>query len=103
MRFGLHGYAAAYVLPDGFKTNCPGVDYAANSGAEYAVITVTDPHARSFERIPGGYNRIMEYLQVTGFKEKFPDDILPCFEYEYDKDGVHFMDIFIHKDSVSRS
>ena len=103
MRFGLHGYAAAYVLPDGFETNCLGVDYAANSGAEYAVITVTDPHARSFERIPGGYNRIMEYLQVTSFKEKFPDDILPCFEYEYDKDGVHFMDIFIHKDSVVRS
>ena len=103
MRFGLHGYAAAYVLPDGFETNCPGVDYAMNSGAEYAVITVTDPHTRSFERIPGGYNRIMEYLQVTSFKEKFPEDILPCFEHEYDKDGVHFMDIYVHTDSVTRS
>ena len=103
MRFGLHGYAAAYVLPDGFETNCPGVEYAVNSGAEYAVITITDPHIRSFERIPGGYNRIMEYLQATSFKEKFSDDIIPCFEYEYDKDGVHYMDIYVHTDSVARN
>ena len=100
MRFGLHGYVSAYVLPDGFETNCPGVEYAINNEAEYAVITVTDPHARSFERIPGGYQRIMEYLQATSIKEKFPENIIPCFEYEYDKDGVHYMDIFIHTDSV---
>ena len=102
MRFGLHGYSAAYVLPDGFETNCPGVEYATNSEAEYAVITVTEPHVRSFERIPNGYKRLMEYLQVTSFKEKLPDDILPCFEYEYDVDGVHYMDIFIHTGSVIR-
>ena len=102
MRFGLHGYAAAYVLPNGFETNCPGVEYATNSAAEYAVITVTDPHARSFERIPEGYKRLMEYLQVPSFKEKLPDDVLPCFEYEYNADGVHYMDIFMHKGSVAR-
>ena len=102
MRFGLHGYVSAYVLPDGFETNCPGVEYAINNEAEYAVITVTDPHARSFERIPGGYQRIMEYLQVAIIKEKLPDDVLPCFEYEYDMDGIHYMDIFMHKVSVAR-
>ena len=42
-RFGLRGYAAAYVLPEGFQTNCPGVEYAQNKEAEYAVITVTEP------------------------------------------------------------
>ena len=103
MRFGLHGYAAAYVLPEGFETNCPGVEYAGNSEAEYAVLTVTDPHARSFERIPNGYKRIMDYLQVTSFKEKMPDDVLPCFEYEYDKDGVHYMDIYLHTGSVAKT
>ena len=101
MRFGLHGYAAAYVLPDGFETNCSGVEYATNKEAEYAVITVTEPHVRSFERIPGGYQRIMEYLEAGSFKEKNSENIIPCFEYEYDKDGVHYMDIFIHIDSVS--
>ena len=103
MRFGLHGYVAAYILPDGFETNCPGVEYAINSEAEYAVITVTDPHARSFERIPNGYKKIMEYLQATSFKEKMPDDIIPCFEYEYDVNGVHYMDIFIHTGSVIKT
>ena len=102
MRFGLHGYVAAYVLPEGFETTCPGVEYATNNEAEYAVITVTDPHVRSFERIPGGYQRIMEYLQAGSFKERFPENIIPCFEYEYDKDCVHYMDIFIHTDSVIR-
>ena len=24
-RFGMHGYVAAYVIPEGFKTECPGV------------------------------------------------------------------------------
>lgn len=24
-RFGMHGYAAAYILPEGFETNYPGV------------------------------------------------------------------------------
>ena len=103
MRFGLHGYVAAYVLPEGFETNCPGVEYATNSEAEYAVITVTDPHVRSFERIPGGYKRIMEYLSGANIKEKIQDDVLPCFEYEYDKDGVHYMDIFMHTGSVEKS
>ena len=102
MRFGLHGYVAAYVIPKGFETNCPGVEYAVNNEAEYAVITITEPHVRSFERIPGGYNLIMEYLQASSFKEKFPENIIPCFEYEYDKDDVHYMDIFIHTDSVVR-
>ena len=103
MRFGLHGYVAAYVLPEGFETNCPGVEYATNSEAEYAAITVTDPHARSFERIPNGYKRIMEYLSATNIKEKAPDDVIPCFEYEYDKDGVHYMDIFMHTGSVAKT
>lgn len=51
-RFGLRGYAAAYVLPDGFETNHPGVRYFENAAAEYAAVTVRDPFAQSFERIP---------------------------------------------------
>ena len=42
------------MLPDGFQTNCPGVEYAQNREAEYAVITVTEPMIRPFERITTG-------------------------------------------------
>jgi hypothetical protein len=55
-RYGLRGYGAAYILPEGFQTNCPGVEYAQNKEAEYAVITVTEPFVQPFERIPGDIN-----------------------------------------------
>lgn len=95
-RFGLHGYAAAYMLPEGFQTNCPGVEYAQNEEAEYAVITVREPMIRPFERIPTGYERIMKFLQGNHFKEKLSEDVIGCFEYEYEKDGVGYMDIYVH-------
>lgn len=102
-RFGLHGYVAAYVLPEGFETNCQGVEYAQNKEAEYAVITVTEPMIRPFERIPTGYKCIMEYLQANNFKEKLSDDIVGCFEHEYEKDGVWYMDIYVHAAGVTKA
>lgn len=102
-RFGFHGYVAAYVLPEGFQTTCPGVEYAQNKEAEYAVITVTEPMVRPFERIPAGYKRILEYLQTNNFKDKMSDDIIGCFEYEYEKDGVNYMDIYVHAASTTKA
>ena len=102
-RFGLHGYVAAYILPEGFETNCPGVEYAQNREAEYAVITVTEPMIRPFERIPTGYKCIMEFLQANHFKEKLSDDIISCFEHEYEKDGVFYMDIYVHAAGVTKA
>lgn len=102
-RFGLHGYVAAYVLPEGFDTKCPGVEYANQLEADYAVITIYDPFVAAFERIPNAYKRIMEYLQGNGFKEKPKDDVLTCFEHVYEKDGMTCMDVYIHVDGVSKS
>ena len=101
-RFGLHGYVAAYILPEGFQTNCPGVEYAQNKEAEYAVITVTEPMVRPFERIPTGYKHIMDFLQANNFKDKVSDNISGCFEHEYEKEGVHYMDIYVHAASVTK-
>ncbi|MCI5649531.1 MAG: helix-turn-helix domain-containing protein [Fusicatenibacter sp.] len=56
-RFGLRGYVAAYLLPDGFETNCPGVEYATQDEADYAVITVYHPFVAAFERIPNAYKK----------------------------------------------
>ncbi len=95
MRFGMHGYSAAYVLPDGFRTNCEGVEYCDNSEADYAVITVKDPMVQPFERIPVGYKHIMEYLEANSIKGRQDDNVLGCFEYEYEKDGTEYMDIYI--------
>lgn len=102
-RFGLRGYVAAYVLPDGFETDCPGVEYADQEEADYAVITIYDPFASAFERIPNAYKKVLEYLQANGFREKPKEGILPCFERVYEKDGVTCMDVYLNVDSVSKT
>lgn len=102
-RFGLRGYVAAYVLPEGFEPNYPGVEFANQEEADYAVITVYDPFAAAFERIPNAYKKLLEYLQANGFREKAKDDVLSCFEHVYEKDGITFMDVYIHVDSVSKT
>lgn len=102
-RFGLRGYVAAYILPDGFEPACPGVEFANQAEADYAVITIYDPFASAFERIPNAYKRILEYLQANGFKEKPKEDVLSCFEYVYDQNGMTCMDVHIHVDSVSKT
>lgn len=102
-RFGLRGYAAAWVLPEGFTTAEPGVEIARQETADYAVVTIREPFVAPFERIPGAYRLLMAHLEANGFREKSHDGVLACFEHEYVKDGVDFMDVYIHVDSVSKA
>lgn len=101
-RFGMRGYVAAYVIPEGFETEYPGVQYSENMEADYAVITITEPFVQAFERIPAAYKTIMEYLQANNFKEKPQDNIISCFEHVYEKDEVTYMDVHIHVDGVTK-
>lgn len=102
-RFGLRGYASAYILPEGFEPNCPGVQISSQEAADYAVMTIRDPFAAAFDRIPHAYQLILEYLSCNGIKKNLKHDILPCFEYVYEKDGTVFMDVFIHCDSTAKA
>lgn len=70
--------------------------------ADYAVITIKEPFVQPFERIPNAYKLIMEYLQANNFKEKQQDNIIACFEYEYMKNEVTYMDVFVHVDGVTK-
>ena len=102
-RFGLRGYVAAYILPEGFETSCPGVEFAEQKEADYAVITIYDPFAVSLGRIPIAYKKILDFLQANGFCEKPKEGILSCFEHVYEKEGITCMDVYIHVDSVSKT
>lgn len=102
-RFGLHGYVAACVIPDDFKTDCSGVIFLENKEADYAVITIKEPFIQPFERIPKAYKLIMEYLQANNFKERNQENIIGCFEYEYKKNDITYMDVFIHVDGVTKA
>ncbi|MDE7310716.1 MAG: helix-turn-helix domain-containing protein [Eubacterium sp.] len=101
-RFGIHGYVAAYILPEGFATSCPGVEFADQKEADYAVITIYDPFA-AVDRIRKGYKRVLEFLQANGFCEKPKEGVLSCFEYVYEKEGMTCMDVYLHVDSVSKT
>lgn len=102
-RFGLHGYVAACVLPDDFKTDCSGVMYSENQEADYAVITIKEPFIQPFESIPNAYKLIMEYLNANNFKEKNQENIISCFEYAYKKNDITYMEVFIHVDGVTKA
>ena len=102
-RFNLSGYVAAYILPEGFETCCPGVEYADQIEADYAVITIYDPFVAALERIPKAYKKIMESLGANGFCENPKEGILTCFEHVYEKEGVTCMDVYIHVDGVSKT
>lgn len=102
-RFGLRGYAAAYIIPEGFETNYPCVEFTKQLEADYAVITINNPFENAFERIPNAYKRIMQYLQVNNFKERHKENVLSCFEYVYKKEKMTCMDVYIHVDGVTKA
>ncbi|MCX4341545.1 MAG: helix-turn-helix transcriptional regulator [Lachnospiraceae bacterium] len=102
-RFGMHGYVAACVIPDDFQTDYPGAIISENREADYAVITIKEPFIQPFERIPKAYKLIMDYLQTNNFKEKPQENIIGCFEYAYEKNGISYMDVYIHVDSVTKA
>ena len=101
-RFGLRGYAAGWILPDGFEPKCPGIEHYRQKETQYAKITVYDPFQAAFDRIPKGYQRILEYLGANGFKENHGVEFLGCFEEVYEKGGITCMDIYIHADCVGK-
>jgi transcriptional regulator with XRE-family HTH domain len=101
-RFGLRGYVAGWILPEGFEPKCPGVETYKQDESQYAKITVHNPFQAAFDRIPKGYQRILEYLGANGFKENHGTEFLGCFEEVYEKDGETYMDIYIHADCVGK-
>ena len=102
-RFGLRGYAAGWILPEGVEPDCPGMEIYRQEASRYARITVRDPFAAAFDRIPRGYQRVLAYLGANGFKESHGEAFLACFEEVLTRDGVTTMDIYVHADCVGRA
>lgn len=44
----------------------------------------------------------MEYLQANNFKEKQHENIISCFEHVYEKNGITYMDVYVHVDGVTK-
>lgn len=94
-RFGLRGYAAAYILPEDFAPDCPGPEIVTQADCDYAVLTIAGPFGPGSRHISQGIQTILEYLREAGIKKAAKDGFLPCFERRYQKDGIPCADIFL--------
>jgi len=85
--FNMHGYEAAWILPD--KVVPPNIEMHEQAAHKYAAIHIETPFGNPFVTIPNAYKTLMEYMRVNGL-EHVEKDVIPCFE----TDGES-MDIYI--------
>ena len=85
--FNMHGYEAAWILPDG--VNPSNLEIHEQAAHRYAAIHIETPYGNPFVSIPNAYKTLMEYMRVNGL-EHTEKDVIPCFE----TDGES-MDIYI--------
>ncbi|MGN0145496.1 MAG: helix-turn-helix transcriptional regulator [Clostridium sp.] len=91
--YHMHGYAAACIIPKDFKTVCS--EKIVQQDQQYAVITIKEPFQSPFAMIPNAYKTLLRYMEVNGLCNKQDKEILSCFEKEYNKDGISYMDVYI--------
>lgn len=85
--FHMHGYEAAWVLPEGLTP--PGLEVHGQSAHKYAAITIAEPFQDPFVTIPNAYKALQEYMRLNGLTHT-EKGVIPCFE----TDGGQ-MDIYI--------
>lgn len=94
--FHMHGYEAALIV---------GSDEAAKIGEkpeifhqedqDYIAITIKDPMTAPFRTIPNAYKALMMHMKINGIQHRQDGKIIECFEKEYVKDGISYMDVYI--------
>lgn len=85
--FNMHGYEAAWILPDGVVPS--DIEIHEQAAHKYAAIHIGEPFGNPFVTIPNAYKTLMEYMRVNGL-EHMERDVIPCFETDGD-----MMDIYI--------
>lgn len=91
--YHIHGYVAACIITDNLKIDC--LNKITQPDQQYAVITIKDPFKSPFVMIPNAYKTLMRYMEVNGLHHKENKEVLSCFEKEYNKDGISYMDVYI--------
>ena len=64
--FNMHGYEAAWILPDGITP--PDLEIHEQADHKYAAIHIESPFENPFVTIPNGYKTLMEYMRVNGLE-----------------------------------
>ena len=85
--FNMHGYTAAWILPDEILPE--GLTVKEQPKHKYAAIHIDRPFDNPFVTIPGAYLTLGDYMRTNGLKQA-GDEVIPCFE----TDGES-MDVYI--------
>jgi len=96
--YHMHSYAAACILPSNLELTCDNLEVISQRNQKYIAITIKEPFNSPFNLIPNAYKRLMLYMEVNGIKNKQTKEILSCFEKEYERDGISYMDVYIAVD-----
>ena len=75
--FRMHGYTAAWILPEG--TNPEGLEVKTQAAHRYAAIHIERPFDNPFSTIPGAYQTLGDYMRTNGLV-LVEDEVIPCFE-----------------------
>lgn len=85
--FRMHGYTAAWILPDG--VNPEGLEVREQGAHRYAAIHIERPYDNPFATIPGAYHTLGDYMRTNGLVH-VQNEVIPCFE----TDGAS-MDVYL--------
>lgn len=94
-RFGLSGFAGAYVLPEDFRPSVPGPLLTSQPDCDYALLSLPEPSGREPRRISAAIQTLLEQLRQAGIPKSAREGTLPCFEYRYEKEGTPWVDILL--------
>ncbi len=75
--FKMHGYTAAWILPDGITPE--GLEIKEQARHKYAAIHIDRPFDNPFVTIPGAYHTLGDYMRTNGLKH-VENGVIPCFE-----------------------
>jgi DNA-binding XRE family transcriptional regulator len=89
--FHMHGYQAACIVDKDINDS----NLIIQPEAKYVAITIVDPFSNPFVVIPNAYKTLYRYMETNGLQTSQNKEILSCFEKEYIKEKVQYMDIYI--------
>ena len=75
--FKMHGYTAAWILPDGITPD--GLEIKEQAEHRYAAIHIERPFDNPFSTIPGAYHTLGDYMRTNGLAY-VENEGIPCFE-----------------------
>ena len=84
--FRMHGYTAAWILPDALDPE--GLEVKAQAGHRYAAIHIERPFDNPFSTIPGAYHTLGDYMRTNGLIHVV-NEVIPCFETDGESMDVY--------------